>query len=86
MLRFADVVRVLGEAKDPGLRTEVLSAFRALGGLADRWKSQDREAMARALVRAEDARDLRRWEHEPLRRVRRALEDELDAGANRRAA
>jgi len=59
-----------------------LGAWGAWGGDMDRWGRADREAMARALTRAEDSLELRAGPRAvvaraALRVVRRRLEDEL---------
>lgn len=70
-------------ATDDDARSMVLGAFRAMSGNLNTWGRSDREAMATALTRAEDAVELRRASPArdalglALRGVRRRLETEL---------
>lgn len=69
-------------AGDDEVRALVLGCFRVQGGDLDAWRRSDREVMADAFTRGEDAVELRRTSpardalRVALRRVRRALEAE----------
>jgi hypothetical protein len=54
---YPEVLASLSE--DDGARVDVLARFKAAGGNRDLWQRRDREIMADALSRAEDALELR---------------------------
>jgi hypothetical protein len=79
VISYAKVLAALGP-----VRSEVLYAFKALGGDMNRWRREDWDRMAHAVTAAEDRVELddsRKayylgLRHE-LRRVRRVLEEAL---------
>ncbi len=65
-------------------RREVMARFRERGGSFSRWRRSDVEAMADALTRTEDALELltngrMTPARDDLKKIRRKLEDELNA-------
>jgi len=57
-MTYRELVRAIGGCQGEGVRDAVMGRFRALGGSADRWRRQDRAAMAEALTRTEDSLEL----------------------------
>ncbi len=77
--------QVLGPvSEDSDIGKIILGHFRAGGGSVDRWQVSDRQLMADAVTRGEDALELMRPSaarlalRKELRRVRRLLENDLD--------
>lgn len=71
-------------SEDPEIRQIVLGHFRANGGSVDRWQLTDRQAMADAITKGEDALEMMRMStaraalRVELRRVRRLIENDIN--------
>jgi hypothetical protein len=81
-MNYSEVYRGLGI--DGELREKVLDTYRSIGGTFDSWKDPDKERMAIAITAIEDQieHEGRNQAHqacrEPLKRIRRCLEDEIN--------
>jgi hypothetical protein len=87
MITVRDVLEAL--ATPDAARAEVMARFRERGGSLDRWRRSDVRAMADALSWTEDALELvTHGRMTParagLKKLRRLLEDELNASAHPR--
>jgi hypothetical protein len=84
-----DVLRILDH--DEEVCSAVLVRFRSLGGVQDRWRRADWQAMAGAITGAEDTLEMQRETparlafRVELRAIRRRLEDAVEAAEQKKA-